>query len=500
MDKLPFSKKDKVKVRFAPAPTGPLHIGGARTALFNYLFAKKVGGVFLLRIEDTDIKRSSPEWEKDIIENLKWLGIEWDEGPIRQSERKEIYRKYIEKLYEKGYLYWCFCSKEELEAKRQDQIARGEPPRYNGQCRNLTKKDIERFKKEGRKGVLRFKVPSKIIVFNDLIRGKIEFDTSLFGDFVVAKDFETPLYNLAVVIDDFEMKITHVIRGEDHLSNTPKQILIQEALGFPRPKYAHLPLILAPDRSKLSKRHGAIAVSEYRKMGYLPEALLNFIALLGWNPGTNEEIFSKKELIERFSLERVQKSGAVFNIKKLEWMNGYYIRKTSLEKLTQLCIPYLEEGRLIEKIEENKFKIKDTGREIDFEFLKKIISLFQERLKVLSEIKTLSDFFFKEKIEIDPKLLSWKGMGKEEIKESLEICLETLEKIEEKNWNKEKIREIMVKKAESKEKPDRGWLLWPFRVALTGKPASPPPFDIAEILGKKETLKRIKNAIWSLQL
>ena len=304
MSKLPLKKSDTVRVRIAPSPTGPLHIGTARTALFNYLFARKNQGNFILRIEDTDLERSDPKWEKDVVENLKWLGILWDEGPdiggkykpYRQSERKDIYEKYIKKLYDEGYLYWCFCTKEELEAQREDQMARGEAPRYMGRCRNLSLKEQEKFRQEGRKGILRFKVPEKIIKVNDLIRGKLEFNTSLLGDIAVAKDFSIPLYNFAVVIDDFEMKINYVIRGEDHISNIPKQVLFQEALGFPRPNYAHLPLILGPDRSKLSKRHGAVKVQDYKEDGYLPEALINFMALLGWNPGTKEEIFSLEEL------------------------------------------------------------------------------------------------------------------------------------------------------------------------------------------------------------
>jgi glutamyl-tRNA synthetase len=268
-----FIKPGEVRTRFAPSPTGFLHIGSARTALFNYLFAKKNQGSFILRIEDTDKERSKPEFEKDIFENLKWLGIEWDYGPYRQSERGEIYKKYLEKLLAEGKAYYCFCSEEELEAERQYQMSIGQPPRYSGKCANLTKEEVEKYLAEGKKFVIRFKVESKKVEFEDLIRGKIEFDSSLIGDIIIAKPDSggyTPLYNFGVVVDDFEMKISHVIRGEEHISNTPKQILIQEALGFPQPKYAHLPLILGPDRSKLSKRHGAVSVAQYRKLGYLP--------------------------------------------------------------------------------------------------------------------------------------------------------------------------------------------------------------------------------------
>ena len=356
-----FRKPGEVRTRFAPAPTGLLHIGGARTCLFNYLFAKKNEGVFILRIEDTDIERSGPEYEKDIMESLKWLGIEWDEGPdvgsatpdygpYRQSERLNIYAKYLERLLAEDKAYYCFCSEEELEAQRQYQLSIGEAPRYSGKCANLSKEEVQRLRGAGEPAVIRFRVPSKKIEFNDLIRGKLEFETSLMGDIVIAKDLTTPLYNFACVVDDFEMKISQVIRAEEHISNTPKQILLQEALNFPSSQYAHLPMILAPDRTKLSKRHGAVGISEFKKEGYLPEALVNFMAFLGWNPGGEREIYSMPSLIKEFSLERVQKGGAIFNIKRLDFLNSFYIRQRSVEKLTELCLPYLIEAELIEKI------------------------------------------------------------------------------------------------------------------------------------------------------
>lgn len=517
-----FIKPGEVRVRIAPAPTGYLHIGTARTALFNYLFAKKYEGVFILRIEDTDRERSKPEYEKDIIESLHWLGIKWDEGPdvggdygpYRQSERTEIYKKYLKKLLAEGKAYLCFCSEEELEAERQYFLSIGQAPKYSGKCRNLSKEQIEKYKKEGRKPVIRFKVEEKKVVFHDLVRGKIEFDTSLMGDFVIAKDFTSPLYNFVCVVDDFEMKITHVIRGEDHIPNTPKQILLQEALGFPHPKYAHLPLILGPDRSKLSKRHGAVSISEYRRQGYLPEALVNFMAFLGWNPGTDREIYSIASLIKDFSLERVQKGGAVFNLKKLDFLNGFYIRQKSVEKLTELCIPYLIEAKLIEPVFKqvqyppaygakeivHSYKISETKEEISFDFLKKIVSIYQERLKKLSEISELTDFFFKKKLEFDKNLLRWRDMSDKEIKQSLDKLENVCSKIKEENWNKENLEKILMEEARNfsieigREPGDRGYLLWPLRVALTGKEASAGPFEIAEILGKEKTLKRIREA------
>lgn len=527
-EKFKFTKPGEVRVRIAPSPTGFLHIGLARTALFNYLFAKGRNGSFILRIEDTDIERSKPEYEKDILESLKWLGIEWDEGPdiggkygpYRQSQRLNIYAKYLEKLISEDKAYYCFCSEEDLEVQRQYQLSIGEAPRYSGKCANLSKEEVKKLISEGKPSVIRFRVPSKKIQFEDLIRGRLEFDTSLMGDIVIAKDLTTPLYNFAVVIDDFEMKISHVIRGEDHISNTPKQILFQEALGLPQQIYAHLPLILGADRTKLSKRHGAVAISEYKKQGYLPEAIVNFIAFLGWNPGTEREIYSLPSLVKEFSLERVQKGGAVFNIKRLDFLNGFYIRQRSIEKLTELCIPYLVKngliiplwgkkekelipGVVIPPTEITDYQVVETKEKIDFEQLKKIISLYQERLKKLSEIVELTDFFFKEKLEYDKSLLKWKEMQDFEIKNSLETLEKIFDRIKQGNWTKENLENEIMPEAErvgpAPQKigygvKDRGYLLWPLRVALTGKEASAGPFEVAEILGKEKSLKRIKEA------
>jgi nondiscriminating glutamyl-tRNA synthetase len=519
-----FIKPGEVRVRIAPSPTGFLHIGLARTALFNYLFAKKYQGSFILRIEDTDPERSNPEFEKNIIENLKWLGIEWTEGPdlegeygpYRQSQRLNSYTKYLEKLLAEDKAYHCFCSEEELEAQRQYLLSIGESPRYPGKCADLPKETVKKYLAQGKPSVIRFRVPSKKVEFNDLIRGHLEFDSSLLGDIVIAKDKSTPLYNFAVVVDDFEMKISHVIRGEDHIPNTPKQILIQEALGFNQPEYAHLPLILGPDRTKLSKRHRAIAISEYKKLGYLPEALINFMAFLGWNPGEEREIYSLPSLIKEFSLERVQKGGAIFNIKRLDFLNGFYIRQKSIEKLTEICLPYLIEAGLIEKVrgapdnpgnpeeaegtekieifeaEEPEYKIKETGEGISFETLTKIVSIYQERLKKLSEITELTDFFFKDKLKYEKKSLKWGEMPDKEVKNSLEKLEKILSKIKSESWNKENLENILM--PEAQKMGDRGELLWPLRVALTGKEASAGPFEIAEILGKEKTIKRIKEA------
>jgi glutamyl-tRNA synthetase len=521
-----FIKPGEVRVRIAPSPTGFLHIGTARAALYNFLFAKKHKGVFVLRIEDTDLERSKKEYENDIIDSLKWLGIEWDEGPIaisseyigdhgpyRQSERSDSYKKYLEKLLKEDKAYYCFCSEDELEAQRQYQMSIGEAPHYNGKCANLKKEEVKKLLDQGKKSVIRFRIPSKKISFEDIVREKMEFDSSLFGDIVIAKDLTSPLYNFAVVIDDFEMKISYVIRGEDHLSNTPKQILFQEALGFPQPKYAHIPLILGADRSKLSKRYGATSIKQYREDGYLPETLVNFMAFLGWNPGTEREIYSLNSLIKEFELQKVQKGGAIFKVKRLDFLNAFYIRQKSVDKLTELSLPFLiEDGLIIQEFKTKQYppaygakevvqsyKIAETKEEISFEFLKNIISIYQERLVRVSEISGLTDFFFKDKMENDKELLKWKDMNDKEIKKSLEKTEKLLSKIKNDDWNKENLETILIPEAENFGKEikaigDRGYLLWPFRIALSGKKASAGPFDIAVILGKEKTLKRTKEA------
>lgn len=475
-------------------------MGNARTALFNYLFTKANKGVFVLRIEDTDRERSRPEWEEDALENLRWLGLQWDEGPdregpygpYRQSERAAGYRKRLEELLAKDKAYRCYCAKEELEAMRQDQQSRGEAPRYTGKCRQLTKEEVERKETEGRTSIIRFLTPSRTLVFDDLIRGKISMDTGLLGDFVLAKDLESPLYNFSVVVDDFDMAITHVIRGEDHLPNTPKQILLQEALGLPPVAYAHLPLLLAEDRTKLSKRHGDNSLTRFRKEGYLPEAVINFLALLGWNPGDERDIFRLSDLLKEFSLKRVQKAGAVLNLKRLDWLNGQYIRMKSTGELAELCAPYLEQANLLEEISKGRYRVVATGKQIGEKELSSVVALYQERLKRLGEITNLADFFFQEKLSYEATLLSWKETPPAKTQQALERVGELLGGIEEKDWNKEEIAKILLPAAE--EEKDRGFLLWPLRVALTGREASAGPFEVAEALGRTKTFQRIEEA------
>jgi len=384
---------------------------------------------------------------------------------------------------------------------KQEQMSRGEAPKYNGKCRKLSKKEIEDNLKKGKDYIIRFKVDSKKIKFKDLIRQEIEFDTGLIGDIAIAKDERTPLYNFAVVVDDYDMKISHVIRGEDLLPNTPKQIILQQALGFPSLEYAHLPLILGPDKSKMSKRHGATSIKEYKEEGYLPEAIINFLSFLGWSPGDDREIFSMPSLKKEFSLNKVQKSGAVFNIKRLDYINGFYIRHKPLKELTELCIPFLIQAGLIVpdlKTEQYppayggmmispKYMVNETKEEISTQKLEQIVFIYQERLKKLSEIAELTEFFFKKELDYKKDLLRWKDMNDKTVVSSIDKSINILSNI--KKWDKDNIEKELTKDTEN-----RGELLWPLRVALSGKSSSASPFEIAEILGKEKTLKRLNQA------
>lgn len=482
--------KSGVRVRFAPSPTGFLHIGSARTALFNWLFARQRDGKFILRIEDTDIERSEPRFERDIIEEIKWLGLDWDEGvdiggdygPYRQSERLDLYEKYLLRLIDENKSYYCFCSKEQLEGDRQAMLAQGLAPKYSGRCRHLSEEEIKNRFEKGEPAVIRFKTPETEIEFNDLIRGKIKINAALIGDIIIARNLRSSLFVFSCAVDDFEMKITHVIRGEDHISNTPKQILIQKALGFDELKYAHLPLILSSDRSKMSKRFLDTALADYRKQGYLPEAIVNFLALLGWHPKNEKEIFSPEELIKEFDIKRIQKAGAVFNLEKLEWLNAQYIKKLSLDYLA-------------EKIKE--FIPPEWGSEKNKELLIKAIAAEKERMKILIDFKEMADFFF-ELPDYELKLLAWPRtseevkIDKEKILANLKFLAEEIDKIFKVDFNKENLEKIIMPLTEVW---GRGELLWPLRVSLSGKEASPGPFEIMEILSKEETLRRLKIAI-----
>jgi glutamyl-tRNA synthetase len=439
-------KNKEIRTRIAPSPTGDLHIGTTRTALFSYLFAKQNNGKFIMRIEDTDKERSEEKFEKDILEGLKWLGLKADETH-RQSERTDVYSKYIQQMLDANTAY---ISKE--ESKKE------------------VGKEIE---------VVRLKNQNKKVKFEDIVRGEIEFDTTELGDFVVARSVSEPLYHLAVVIDDNEMCITHVIRGEDHISNTPRQILIQEALGIERPKYAHIPLILAPDRSKMSKRRNATSITEYREKGYISSALVNYMALLGWNPGTEQELFTLDELIAEFSLENIQKGGAIFDIEKLNWFNKEYIKKM----LDTECPTFLTE-----------IKKYLSG---DDEIIKKIIPIITERINVFEDIEEMKkagelDYFFNQP-EYDAKNLLWKQDNDLKVSaEHLKKVINLLEKISEDNFTQDEIKKAVWEYA---TEVGRGSVLWPMRYALSGRDKSPDPFQLAEVLGKDETINRINNAI-----
>ncbi|MFC1757108.1 glutamate--tRNA ligase [Patescibacteria group bacterium] len=459
----------KVRTRIAPSPTGTLHIGTARTALFNYIFAIQNKGDFVLRIEDTDKQRSDKRFEQDILDGLEWLNIKYNEF-YRQSERNETYRKYLKKLLKKGDAFFCYHTKEELHAEKTRQMQNKEAPRHICEHKNIKPKT-----QSG--SIIRLKGTDKKIKFQDMIRGEIEYNGSLLGDLAIAKNENTPLYNFAVVIDDHEMKISHIIRGEDHIPNTPKQILIQEALNIKRPFYAHIPLILGADKSKLSKRHGATSVNEYKRTGYLPEAMINFMALLGWNPGDNRELMNKKELFNIFSIKKIQKGGAVFDIEKLNWFNKEHIKKMPTNELSQE----------IEKYIPKDWKEKTKK---DKKYWEKIIDLEKERLVKLSDIGKGIEFFFV-KPNFPKSLLVWKQGDLDSTKQHLDKIYEILSTLKESKFKQEKIKEVVWNYAEER---GRGNVLWPFRVALTGLAKSPEPFTVASILGKKETLERLDYA------
>ncbi len=471
--------ENNTRLRFAPSPTGTLHIGTARTALFNYLYAKKNNGELLLRIEDTDKERSKKEHEDNIMRSLSWLGIQFDKEPFYQSKREDIYRKYIEKLIAEKKAYYCFCSKEKLEKSREEQRKNKEAPRYSGSCYSLSKEEVEKLQKEEKEFVIRLKIAeNKTISFKDLIRGEIKFNTQdIGGDFVIARSDFSALYNLACVVDDYDMKISHIVRGEDHISNTPKQILLYIALEIEIPKFAHVPMLLGPDKKKLSKRHGSTSVEDYKKEGYLPEALVNFISLLGWHPGGEKEIYSTEEIIEKFSLTDCQKSGAVFDIKKLDYINGHYIRKMEIKKLTSLCLPYLKEENLIPK---------DTKPEE----VESYVAIYQERMKKLSEIGSLIDYLLQDDIIYQEDLFFWKNRGKNEAKEAIKVALTALDRVKE--WNMANIEEVLQEVASKED--NKGNILWPVRVALSGKKASASPFEIATVLKKERCIKRLEKA------
>jgi glutamyl-tRNA synthetase len=465
--------KDKVRVRFAPSPTGSLHIGSVRTALFNWLYARHYNGTFILRIEDTDRTRSTEEHISTIIDSMKWLNLDWDEGPYRQTERLDIYRKYIDRLLSEGKAFYCYCTPEELEQRRKERLSKGLIPKYDGRCKEI------RHGIPGRRPAVRFKMPQKgQTVVEDMIRGRVVFENTQLDDLIIMRSDGTPTYNFVVVVDDIDMRITHVIRGDDHLNNTPKQIHIYNAFGYDPPLFAHLPMILGPDRARLSKRHGAMSVDAYREMGYLPDALINYLARLGWAYG-DQEIFSREELIEKFSLENVGRAASVFNPEKLLWLNSQYIINSSRERLAELVIPFLIREGIIKE-----------GQELDRVNLLKAIDTLRVRSKTLVELARSLRYYLSEDIEYNEKAKK-RFLNKDslpyliELKQRL-VSLSDFSASELEKIFRSIIQEHVIKLSN---------LAQPVRVAVTGGSESPGIFEVLEIIGKESTIKRLEKAI-----
>jgi len=481
---------EKIRVRFAPSPTGYLHIGGARTALFNYFFAKRYNGKFILRIEDTDRERLKEDSVSQIVSSMKWLGINWDEGPEKggeygpyfQSERLDIYRREAKRLLDEGKAYYCFCTEEDIEKEREEQKRLKVSYRYSGKCSLLSKEEVEENLRAGKPYVIRIKIPREgTTEIEDLIRGRVSFDNSQLDDYIILKSNNMPTYNFACVVDDHFMEISHVIRAEEHLSNTPKQVLIYKALGYEVPKFAHLSMILAPDRSKLSKRHGATSVEEFREKGYIKEALVNYLTLLGWSPGEDREIFGMEDTIKNFSLEKVSKTAAIYDINKLTWLNGNYLRELDLDYITKETIPFLIE----------KGFIKEYEAEEKYDYIKRVVAAVREKVKLLTELADGSEYFFKDISEYDPKGVA-KRFKKDGTVRLLESGRKALEDAEDfKVETVEKIYRDLIDKLGIKG----GDIIHPTRLALSGKTVGPGLFDIISILGKEECLKRMDKAI-----
>ncbi len=485
------SNNKKIRVRFAPSPTGYLHIGGARTALFNWLYARHYDGKFILRIEDTDKLRSTPEAVKAILDGMKWLGLDWDEGPEKggehgpyyQMQRLEIYKQYTEKLLAEGKAYYCYCTAEELEERRKKQLANGEDSLYDRKCLNLTESEKRIYENEGRKPAVRLKMPGNQIIVNDLIKGKMDFDSRLLTDYVIVKSDGIPTYNFAVVIDDILMEISLVMRGDDHISNTPKQIVIYQALGADIPDFVHIPMIMGPDNTRLSKRHGATSVMEYKKMGFLPEAVVNYIAHLGWSSGTNQEIFSIDELIKGFTLDKVSKHSAIFDMEKLNWFNGEYLKKMPEDKYVKMLLPYLQESRLID------YSVSAEA----FIWLKKVVSLMKSRVRNFRQFLEYADYFFTDdfKVEEDAaRVLEQNG-----VKDTLTELTGRLEELNK--WSEENIEKVVREIANELNLKGKQ-IIHPTRVSLSGKKVGPSLFALMEVLGKEINIRRLRRTVEKL--
>jgi glutamyl-tRNA synthetase len=471
----------KVRVRFAPSPTGYPHLGNIRTALFNWVFARHSGGVFILRIEDTDVARMVEGATDVILESLRWLGLDWDEGPYFQSQRLELYREAADRLLNQGLAYRCYCSPQRLESMRQEQMKRKQPPGYDRRCRNLTQKECAEQEANGIIPVVRFKSPLEgQTPFDDLLRGQIVFENSTLDDFVLLKSDGYPTYHLANIVDDHLMEISHVLRADEWLSSTPRHVLLYRALGWQPPQFAHLPMILGPDRSKLSKRHGATSITEYQEKGYLPEAMFNFLALLGWSLDDKTELLTGEDIVKHFSLERISRTAAVFNKDKLEWMNGIYLRGLSLEEFTRRAKPFLEKGLPAQ-----------INRPLDDAYILRMAPLIQERARTLSEVSQLSDFFFLDELEYDAGLLLGK-INKVEAIKSLKVSVERISGL--KNWDAASL-EAVFRPLADELKLKTSVFFGLLRVAVTGRTAAPPLFQTMEVLGREQCLKRLKAAL-----
>jgi len=482
-----------VRVRFAPSPTGSPHVGNIRTALFAWLFARHNSGSFILRIEDTDVARKVEGAIEVHIDGLKWLGLDWDEGPdiggsygpYIQSERVEMYRQAADKLVTQEDAYYCYCSPERLEEMRKEQVKRKQPPGYDRHCRDLTPEQRAEYEKKGIKPVVRFRTPLEGQTgFNDIVWGELKFENNTLDDLVLLKSDGYPTYNLANVVDDHEMEISHVIRAEEFISTTPHHVLLYKALGYEPPQFAHLPRVLGSDRSKLSKRHGAVSIDEFQKHGYLPEAMVNFLALLGWSLDDKTEIMSRQQLIEAFTLERVSKTAAIFNREKLDWMNGVYIRNLSLDDFINRTIPFLEKGLP-----------KSAKRPLDIDYVKKIMPLVQERAKTLGEVPELVRFFFVDESDYETDSLVGKDMTKALSLKALEVSFQRLGNLE--SFDTESLEALLRPLAVELELKT-GQLFGTLRVAVTGRTAAPPLFQTMEVLGKEVCLDRIKAALAKL--
>ena len=475
----------QVRVRFAPSPTGYPHLGNIRTALFNWLFARHHGGKFILRIEDTDITRKVEGAVDVILDSLRWLGLDWDEGPHFQSQRLHYYHEISSRLLKGGYAYLCYCSPQRLEAMRQEQMKRKQPPKYDGHCRYLTQHEKAQLEASGITPVVRLKTPLEgETFFHDLIWGQVTFKNSTLDDFVLLKSDGYPTYHLANIVDDHLMDISHVLRADEWLSSTPRHILLYQALNWKPPQLAHLPMILGPDRAKLSKRHGATTVIEYKEQGYLPQTMVNFLALLGWPLDDRTELLSRGELIKHFSLERISKTAAIFDKRKLEWMNGVYLRRLSPEEFAQQATPFLDRDLP-----------PSIKRPLDRDYICQITPLLQERARTLAVVPQLADFFFLDELPYDTSLLLSSRLDATQATQAIKIALQKLEVI--KTWDANSLEGILRPLA-TELSLTTGKFFGLLRVAVTGRTAAPPLFQTMAVVGKGKCLKRLSTALQRL--